>query len=306
MYRGDRLGSCDRCSEKAICSRRYSGQNFCKEHFIEYFENKVQKTLIKYQMIERNTKIAVGLSGGKDSITCTFILKGLEEKLGIQVSAILIDEGISGYRGRTIDTARKFCDEHKIPLMVLSFQDEIGHTLDSMVKKGEKNGCTYCGVFRRKLLNEAARGIGAVKLATGHNLDDEVQAIMMNYIRGDLDRLIRLSTTSKHRGFVPRIKPLMEMPEKEVALYTILKGFDISMDECPYARDSFRTGIRDFINNLEDQNPGIKFSILRGYQKIFPLIEKYELPPVGLCNKCGEPTSGDICKTCSLKKEIGD
>lgn len=290
---------CDRCSETSIYLRRSSGQRFCSEHFIEYFEKKVKKTVLKERMIERGEKTGVALSGGKDSTTVLKILT----KMGFEVCAILIDEGIEGYREKTIKDAKKLCKKLEVRLHVVSFKEAFGHTLDEIKKNAPENACTYCGVFRRMLLNKKAGQLGLDKLATGHNLDDETQAILMNYIRADLNRLVRLGISSDKKGMVKRIKPLKEMPEKEVALFTHLKGLDVSFDECPY-QISFRSGIRDFINRLEDENPGIKFSILRGYQKIFPYISKHELQKLKRCERCGGPSSQKTCKTCKLLDTI--
>jgi uncharacterized protein (TIGR00269 family) len=91
------------------------------------------------------------------------------------------------------------------------------------------------------------------------------------------------------------------MPEKEVALFAIL-NFDVDFSECPYANDSFRTGIRDFINDLENDNPGIKFSIKRGYEKLMPYLDSYPRKELKECRLCKEPTSGDICKVCDMLK----
>jgi uncharacterized protein (TIGR00269 family) len=253
-------------------------------------------------MLGRGEKVAVAISGGKDSITTLYILADISDAMNLELQAIAVDEGISSYRRKTIKTAKKFCSSRGVPLHILSFQESFGKTLDEMVDP--KTACTYCGVLRRKLLNDKSRELECDKLATGHNLDDEVQAIMMNYVRGDLERLIRLQGGSCHHRFIPRIKPLLEMPEKEVALYTILKKFDTSFDECPYSRDSFRGEIRDFIYSLEKNNPGIKFSILKGYQKLLQHLTNYTLKDFSKCEVCGDPTSGNICKACQILKII--
>ncbi len=290
---------CDICKKNSIYFRRSSGQRFCREHFIEYFEKKVKDTISKGRMIKRGEKIGVALSGGKDSTTLLEILT----KMGIDTPAILIDEGIKGYREKTIKHAKELCKNLEVPLHIISFEEVFGHTLDRIKKTAPENACTYCGVFRRTLLNRTARELGLDKLATGHNLDDETQAILMNYIRGDINRLIRLGTSAGKKGMVKRIKPLKEMPEKEVALFSMLKGLNASFDECPY-QISFRSGIRDFINRLETRNPGIKFSILRGYQKILPYISKHQLQELRRCESCGEPSSQKTCKTCKLLDRI--
>jgi uncharacterized protein (TIGR00269 family) len=293
---------CDKCGEKAAYFRRYSGQIFCSKHFMKYFEDKIRSTLRKYRMLERGERVGVALSGGKDSMSTLFILKELEEKLDIDVCAIAVDEGIDGYRKKTLTAAERFCSEYSIPLYGMSFSESFGTTLDEIA--GARNACTYCGVLRRRLLNEKARELKLDKLATGHNLDDEVQAILMNYIRGDIERLIRLERSIEHKKFVKRIKPLLEMPEKEVALYAILKDLNVSFDECPYARDSFRGSIRDFISTLEKDNAGIKFSILKGYQKLLPYLEDFARVKVRECEICNEPSSQKICKVCQLIKGI--
>lgn len=287
---------CDRCEEQAVYDRRYSGQKFCKNHFVEYFEGKVRRTIKNYSMIERGERVGVALSGGKDSVTVLYILNRLKERLEIELFAIAIDEGVRGYREKSLKTARKFCRENGVPLSVVSFEESFGKTVDEM---SDKNACSFCGVLRRRLLSDLAKELKLDKLVTGHNLDDEAQAIMLNYVRGDVERLCRLSNTKKSEKFVRRIKPLQEMPEKEVGLFAVL-NFDIDFSECPYASRAFRTGIRDFINDLEKDNPGIKFSILRGYQKLIPYLDSYPQKNLKECQLCGEPTSGKTCKVCDM------
>ncbi|MDI6654746.1 MAG: TIGR00269 family protein [Candidatus Hydrothermarchaeota archaeon] len=294
------MSVCDNCNDRmAIYFRRYSGQRFCGEHFLQYFENKVRKTIQKYKMIERGDRLGVAVSGGKDSITTLSILNELAKK-NLEICAIAVDEGIKGYRSSTIKSARSFCSEQNIPLHIVSFRKRFGATLDKIMRQEKENACTYCGVLRRRLLSEKARELSLDKLATGHNLDDEVQAIMMNYIRGDIGRLLRLGRSVLNKKFIPRIKPLSEMPEKEVALYALLRDFEVSFVECPYSLGTFRAGIRDFINELEKNNAGIKFSILKGYQKLLPYLELKAA--MHECKICGEPTSQKICKTCLLVK----
>ncbi|MEE8403320.1 MAG: TIGR00269 family protein [Candidatus Hydrothermarchaeaceae archaeon] len=287
---------CDRCDEKAVYHRRYSGQKFCREHFVGYFEDKVRRTIKNYGMVEHGERVGVALSGGKDSITVLSILDRLKDELGIELFAIAIDEGIEGYREKTLKIAKDFCKENGVPLSIASFAESFGRTLD---ETSGKNACSFCGVLRRRLLNDRAKELKLEKLVTGHNLDDETQSIMLNYIRGDLDRLYRLSNAKNSEKFVRRVKPLQEMPEKEVGLFAVL-NFDIDFSECPYASGSFRTGIRDFINGLEKDNPGIKFSIWRGYQKLMPYLDSYPRKELKECRLCGEPTSGVVCKVCDM------
>ena len=293
---------CDRCSEGAVYLRRYSGQRMCEEHFLKYFEGKIVKTIKKRGMLRRGEKVGVGVSGGKDSLTTLHMLKNLEEDLDLRVYAIAVDEGVEGYRSKTLKAAEAFCRQRDILFHMVSFKAGLGFTLDEVDKK--RNPCTYCGVFRRKLLNDEAAELGLDKLATGHNLDDEVQAIMMNYLSGDVERIARYGSVEGKDGLVQRIKPLAEMPEKEVALYALLRGLGASFAECPYAGGAMRSRIRNWVNALEKDHPGIKFSILAGARKMQPLLKNALSKELRKCERCGSPASSPVCKACLLLEEI--
>ncbi|MCK4550425.1 MAG: TIGR00269 family protein [Candidatus Aenigmarchaeota archaeon] len=303
---------CTTCGKKAVIERIYEGRALCKDHFLKSVEKTVSKTIRDNNLLKRGEHIAVGFSGGKDSSMLLYTLKKLSKARALKLSAILVDEGIKDYRNKSIPDAKKFCENLGIELHIVSFKKEIGKTLDKIMAKNKDktlNGCTYCGVFRRKLINEKAREIGANKVAIGHNLDDEVQSIMANYIRGDILRGARIGAkafVAEDKKFVPRIKPLRDVPEKECALYCILKGFDVNFGECPYASESFRWSVRDIVNDLEEKYPGTKFSILRTFDRILPAIQKTAKTKgkIEKCTLCGEPTSREICKACELKKLI--
>ncbi len=294
---------CDRCGEKAVYSRRYSGQRFCSGHFREYVERKVEETIKSSKLVKRGSRIGVALSGGKDSLTVLYILKGLAEDLDLTIHAISVDEGIEDYREEGLKAAEELCLELNVPWHVVSFKDAFDKTLDDMKQRGERGPCTYCGVFRRRLLNKKANELELDLLVTGHNLDDEVQSILMNYLRGDVERLARLGRGLRNEGLVRRLKPLREIPEREIALYAVLSDFDVSFDECPYALEGFRTKVRDFVNDLEQDHPGIKFSILRGYERMLPSLDVGSAT-IRECNSCGESTPNETCKVCSLLSDL--
>ena len=300
-----------KCGKPAVIFRKYEGSALCRTHFIRSFEKKVRKTISDGGMISRGDRIAVALSGGKDSSAVLFLMKKLFGKRDdIEITALSIDEGIAGYRKDSLEIAGKLCKKLGIGHKILSFKREFGKSLDEKLKglKGdswEGGACTYCGVGRRFLLNKGARESKATKLCMGMNLDDEVQSIMMDYLKGDLARLSRMGgTLAKNGKFVPRIKPLREMPEKEVGLYAILNGLEVQEDECPHMEGP-RFRVRDFLNEMEASGPGTKFSVLRTYQRMLPVLRetaKREKAKMGSCDLCGEPCAGSICKACSLWK----
>jgi len=251
-------------------------------------------------MVGKSEKIAVALSGGKDSITLLYVLhKIFQNRPDLEFMAITIDEGIKSYREQTLEHAIKLTNELGIKHTIRSFDEEFGTTMDVLVTKKEYAACTLCGVLRKNILNKAAREVGADKLAIGHNLDDEAQTILMNYMRGDIDRLKRMLPGTIQPGMVPRIKPLRSIPEKEVALYGFLNDLPLSTDECPYASEALRNEIREMINNYEVKHPGTKYSLLGGFEAISQVLHPPETR-IMQCEKCGEPGSEMICKTCRL------
>ncbi len=291
---------CQRCSKTAVIYQKYSNAHLCKSHFIEDVDRKIKRDIRKFRMVQKGDKIAVALSGGKDSTALLYILhKIFKNRSDIEFQAITIDEGISGYREHTISHARKLTTELGIDLVIKSFEKDFGKTLDKLTCEKETAACSLCGVLRKNLLNKAARELKADKLAIGHNLDDEAQTILMNYLRGDMERLKRMLPGVVQPGLVMRIKPLRSIPEKEVALYAYLNNLPVSTDECPYAEEALRNEIREMLNNYEVKHPGTKYSLLGGFEEI----SKQLKPPesnITMCRMCGEPSSQTFCKTCLM------
>ena len=291
---------CQRCGKSAVVFQKYSNAHLCRVHFIEDVERKIKRDIRKFRMIEKNDRIAVALSGGKDSTALLYVLhKIFKNRPDIELLAVTIDEGIKGYREHTLSHAVKLTEELGIPHIIKTFEEGFGITLDELTKRKEHAACTLCGVLRKNLLNKAARELGADKLAIGHNLDDEAQTILMNYLRGDVDRLKRMLPGVIQPGLVMRVKPLRSIPEKEVALYGLLNDLPVSTDECPYAGEALRNEVREMVNNYEVKHPGTKYSLLGGFDVIAPALCTPDTQIVQ-CRLCGEPSSEDVCKTCRL------
>lgn len=291
---------CQRCSKSAVIYQKYSNAHFCGTHFISDVERKIKRDIRKFRMVERGDRIVVALSGGKDSIVLLHLLhKIFNNRKDLELSAITIDEGIKGYREHTLEHAVNLTRHLDIPHTIKSFRDIFGTSLDELTRKKEHAACTLCGVLRKNLLNKTARELGADKLAMGHNLDDEAQTIMMNYLRGDMDRLKRMIPNVKQPNLVMRIKPLRSIPEKEVALYGFLNDLPVSLDECPYAGEALRNEIREMLNNYEVKHPGTKYSLLGGFETISEVLRS-PYTQIMTCKICGEPASEALCKTCRL------
>ena len=309
------MNSCDKCGNpNLIIKKKQSGQKLCKDCFIKSIQNKVLKDIRKYKLIEKGDKVLLGLSGGKDSVMLLDILNSLRKRNIIDLVAVTIDEGIGGYREEGVEIAARNAEKLGVEHKIVSFTEYLGMTLDDIIskntKEGRRNACTYCGVFRRWILNRVARDVGATKIATGHNLDDETQSIVMNYLEGNIQNLTRIGPKSESRSerFTVKIKPLREIPEEEIGLYVVARELDVHFAGCPYASESFRAEIGSFIKKLSREHPTIMYSTLRGFDRMKPVLKrefsrKY---PTGVCEKCGEPSAASLCKACSFLEDWED
>ncbi|MBN2422553.1 TIGR00269 family protein [Candidatus Woesearchaeota archaeon] len=289
---------CSKCNNKPV----YLRPDLCKQHFIEYFEDKVKSTIKKFKLFEKKNKLIVATSGGKDSLTCLYLLT----KLNYHAVALIIDEGIKGYREHTMSGLKRFCEKNKIKLTSVSFKKEFGFTLDRILKKTDQNACTVCGILRRYLLNKYSQKYEVI--ATGHNLDDEAQAILMNLLRNNMGLLARLGPAtgiSAKKKFTKRVKPLYFCSEKEVMIYTILKNIKPEFIECPYVTTSYRAKIRDILNNYEFKYPGTKTRTIGSFLGINKKLKKqYGQTKQNYCSICDQPSASKICNNCSLLKKI--
>ena len=274
------------------------------EEYNDMIFSRINNLISEYDLIKENELIAVALSGGKDSVLTLHALKGYQEFLDFDLVAISVDEGIKGYRAHGIDAAVNNARELGIELIQKSFLEDEGFALDDIYQEF-KSACIPCGVFRRNILNKTAYEVGASKIATGHNLDDEIQSFLMSFARGDTIKFSKFGPELDviHPKLVPRIKPLWNTPEKDVGTWAILNNIEIHLDECPYSHLSLRSKIKEFLNVNEDAYPGLKKNIMESFQKILTF-ENDISTNLNECEVCGEPTSSNICKACEIKKDL--
>ncbi len=304
---------CSACkSRSAFFSRIYSGEKLCKKCFIDSIESKVKNTINKYKMFRFDDRIAVALSGGKDSVSLLHILsKNEETKKNSSIIAIIIDEGIQNYRDEALKIAISNCKQLGVDYEIVSFADLYGFTLDEIISRRKNNdklsSCAFCGVLRRKAINYAARLVDADKVATGHTLDDEVQTILLNIFHGDTARLITGRPVSDigHSCFVRKVKPLCEILEKECALYAYVKNIQFQDTPCPYASEALRNDVRSMLNYMEQKHAGTKFTVFKTMEKIRLTVNQLDKKNFFRnCSICGEPASSDLCKACEMIKRV--
>jgi uncharacterized protein (TIGR00269 family) len=292
--------ACDLCGQPGVFLDRMCNRHLCADHFVGDVEERVKGTIQKYAMVQPSNRLAVALSGGKDSTVLLHLLRRLFPEADLV--AVTVDEGIDGYRDATLRSAGANTRRLGIEHSTLSFLELYGKTLDELVRDQPNRACSICGILRRKALNTIARRVGASKLATGHNLDDEAQSVLMNWLRGDRERVLRRPEENGGPGLIPRVKPLMEIPEKEVAIYGILKGLFAELPECPYRHTALRGEVRVMLTTLERGHPGTMRQVIQGQARLSRQLRSLPLAAGSLraCELCGDPSSGRLCQACRL------
>ncbi|MDQ3718151.1 MAG: TIGR00269 family protein [Thermoproteota archaeon] len=270
-------------------------------------ESKVAKTISKYSMIEYDDKVAVGVSGGKDSLSLLYILKMLFDQHpnnGNELVAITIDEGINGYRDESLQIVKDFCAQLQIGSKILSYESLFGIDMDqAMVQRSSQkmSSCSMCGTFRRRAIDIAAETVEADIVATAHNMDDQLQTFMINLLAGDVERIgwIYPEPVQYTQAGMKKVKPFVEIYEYEIAFYALQRGIPFQSEDCPYMNESIRTDLREFFNRLERDHPGIKYNAFRSMTKISKVLRS-SIPPTETkkCSRCGRVSTGDICSVC--------
>ncbi|WP_332898080.1 MULTISPECIES: tRNA 2-thiolation protein NcsA [unclassified Haladaptatus] len=320
---------CDKCDRDAVMHAAYSGGHLCEDHFCQSVEKRVRRRIREDSLVPRSATPedpetwVIGLSGGKDSVVLTSILdETFKNDPRIEMIALTIHEGIEGYRDASLDACVELAEDLDLRHEVVTYEDEFDLKMDDVVKKDPENmaACAYCGVFRRDLLSKYADEYGATKLLTGHNLDDEAQTALMNILEGDVRQVAKHFDASlgsfDERGdsehFIPRAKPLRDIPEKEVALYAHVKNLPAHITECPHSSEAFRGEIQQLLLNLESNHPGTRHSIMAGYEELAAIAAKEyrgdgdgdEQTSLVECERCGAATTRKVCRKCKLVEAV--
>jgi uncharacterized protein (TIGR00269 family) len=290
-----------------VIHQRCRNQYRCGTHLIADLEERVSATVMRQQQVVPGDCVAVALSGGKDSTALLLLLhRLLGSRHDIRLVAVTVDEGIAMYREETVRSAEDLVRKLKVEHITVSFLDLFGDSLDTFLKGRKPQACTICGILRKKALVSGAERAGATKLATGHNLDDEAQSVLMNVLRGDLPRLVRDSGADSSGRFIPRIKPLMYVQEKEIATYLLVQGIWSDLPECPYAIHALRREVRSMLSGIEYRHPGTMLRLLENKKIIETAFSgKAGGEAVGRCRVCGDPCSGETCQLCRLLHSLG-
>ncbi|WP_272985762.1 TIGR00269 family protein [Fervidicoccus fontis] len=308
---------CSLCGREAVFYQAFTNKYLCRECFIEDVRKRIANEVKDKRMFSERDNLLLAISGGKDSFVLLDAVSHFHPSS--KIIALSIVEGIPGYnRQEYIERIKKYTKERGIDTVITSIKEFVGYSLGEIVEKSREMGielspCTYCGSLRRRIINVYARELGADRTLTAHNLDDEVQTIFMNILRGDPERLLRQHPLSPKLSdkLVQRVKPLRKIYEYEAAFYAYLLGFKFQETECPYIiyQPTLRARIRHWLYMLEREAPGVELRILEFFDNL--LLDRTnklkELNSLPTCRICGEPTSigRDVCKLCEMLEKAG-
>ena len=224
----------------------------------------VRRCVDDYDMIKSGDRIAVGVSGGKDSVVLLRLLAGLREYFDkpFELAAISIDMGL----GMDYTEIGNLCQELNVPYHII--KTEIAPIIFDHRK--EKNPCSMCAKMRRGALNQAILDLGYHKLALGHHYDDAVETFMMSLIYEGRISCFQPVTDLDRTGII-QIRPMLYIHEKTVDNFAKRMNLPIIENRCPVDKTTKREEIKQLIYELSETYPDLK-------ERIFGAMQRLPLP----------------------------
>ncbi len=221
------------------------------KHILGY----ARKAINDFGMIKAGDKVAVGLSGGKDSILTLITLAQLRkfypEKF--EVIAITLDMGVEGF---DVTSLKKLCEEYDVEYIV-----EKTHIKEIVFDiRKEKNPCSLCANLRRGILYDTAKKYGCNKVALGHHMDDVMETFMMSLIyEGRVHTFLPVTYLSRKDIYV--IRPMIYTPESEIKHLVKKYGIEVVKNNCPANGETKRQYVKELIAGIAKENKGVRESI---------------------------------------------
>ena len=224
----------------------------------------MRRCIDDYDMIREGDRIAVGVSGGKDSLVMLQLLAGLRKYFNkpFQLEAITIDMGL----GMDYSGIAALCQQLEVPFHLI--KTEIGPIIFDHRK--EKNPCSLCAKMRRGALNQAILDLGFNKLALGHHYDDAVETFVMSLIYEGRISCFQPVTDLDRTGII-QIRPMLYIHEKTVDNFAKRMALPVVENRCPVDKSTKREEIKQLVYDLCQTYPDLK-------ERIFGAMQRYPLP----------------------------
>ena len=225
----------------------------------------VRRCVEDYNMISPGDKVAVGVSGGKDSLVLLQLLAGLRQYSDFALEAITIDMGL----GMDYSGVEEFCRKLDVPYTIVRTQ--IGPIIFDHRK--EKNPCSMCSKMRRGALNQALLDRGFNKLALGHHYDDAVETFVMNLLFEGRIGCFQPVTNLDRTGIV-QIRPMLYIHEKTAENFAKRMELSVIENRCPVDKSTKREEIKQLVFDLSTTYPDLK-------ERFFGAMQRLPLPEWG-------------------------
>lgn len=225
---------------------------------------RVRRCIEDYRMIDHGERIAVGVSGGKDSLVLLLALARLRRFLptSFSLEAITLEMGMPGMDYTPV---AQLCESLEVPYTRI--QVPVYEIL--FEERKEKNPCSLCAVLRRGSLNTALTEKGITKIALGHHYDDAVETLLMNMLFEGRIGCFQPVTFLDRTG-VTQIRPLLYCREEEVQRIAVREQLPVVHNTCPLDGHSRRQEVKELLISLEKTYPDVK-------KKLFGAMQRYPL-----------------------------
>ena len=225
---------------------------------------RMRRAITDYNMIQDGDKIAIGLSGGKDSLTLLVVMARLKTFLPVNfdLMAVTLDMGFEGFDNSGL---KDICKQNGIPLIIR--ESHIGSVVFDI--RNEKNPCSLCANLRRGALNNAAVEYGFNKVALGHHLDDTIETFFLSLLyEGRIHTFSPVTYLDRKKVFA--IRPMVYVPEADIRDFVKAKNLPVAYNPCPANCHTKRQHIKDVLRDISQYNPLIKSSVFGAIRRSLP------------------------------------
>lgn len=230
-------------------------------HLLQKMLSMVRSCADDYRMLEKGDRVAVGVSGGKDSLALLRILAELRlfHPSNFELCAITLD---MGYEEMDFSPVAELCHTLNVPYYIRKTQ--IKQVIFDIRK--EENPCALCAKMRRGALNEEAKKLGCNKVALGHHHDDAVETFLLSLLyEGRISCF--LPVTYLDRTDLTVIRPMLYIPEKKIQSFAARASLPVVHNPCPADKNTKREDVKQLISELETRYPELKDRVFGGLQR---------------------------------------
>lgn len=232
-----------------------------KKSYVKWIKGKVKKAITNYGMIEDGDRVAIGLSGGKDSMAMLYVLNLIRREVPVKyhLHAIFVNPGWP----MDVDVMEEFCRQNEVP-----FTNKVTDIGEIVFKeRGESNPCALCANLRRGAINNTCRDLGLNKLALGHHLDDAIETFFMSLVYTGQFRTFS-PVTFMDRSGITLIRPMIYLTGKTVETFVQRGEIPVVKSLCPVNGKTKREEMKDLVSLLSNQYPELRTRFLTAFQTL--------------------------------------